>query len=121
MTFLNLNVRFGTEKSWTRSMLQGKGRNVERQSGRNTCMTADLPGGARTGGRSSPGIGPEAALAAAAAPLWLVAPVVSVLSRWDGEAKVEPPCDAPSSRRSRDLLAGVRGADNLRTRRSDRT
>ncbi|KAA6423528.1 MAG: hypothetical protein FRX49_06588 [Trebouxia sp. A1-2] len=81
-------------------------------------MTADLPGGARTGGRSSPGIGPEAALAAAAAPLWLVAPVVSVLSRWDGEAKVEPPCDAPSSRRSRDLLAGVRGADNLRTRRT---
>lgn len=76
------------------------------------CCALDLPGGARTGGRSSPGIGPAAALAAAAAPLWLVAAVVSVLSRWDGEAKAEPPCDAPSSRRSRGLLAGVRGADN---------
>ncbi len=100
------------------SMLQVKGRWVKCQAGRNTCMTADLPGGARTGGRSSPGIGPAAALAAAAAPLWLVAAAVSVLRRWEGEAKVEPPCEAPSSRRSRDLLAGVRGADNLCTRRN---
>jgi len=107
------------KRAGQRSMLQVKGRFLECQAGRNTCVTADLPGGARTGGRSSPGIGSAAALAAAAAPLWLVAAVVSVLRRWEGEARVEPPCDAPSSRRSRDLLAGVRGADNLRTRRND--
>lgn len=98
-------------------MLQVKGNFLVCPAGRNTCTSADLPGGARTGGRSSPGISPAAALAAAAAPLWLVAAVVSVLRRWEGEAKVEPPCDAQSSRQSRDLLAGVRGADNLRTRR----
>lgn len=73
---------------------------------------ADLPGGAMTGGRSSPGIDP----AAAAAPVAGAVPapgVGSVLSLWEGEARMEPACDAPPSRASRGRLAGVRGPGNL--------
>ena len=42
---------------------------------------ANLPGGAMTGGRSSPGMGPTAALTAAAAPVALLPiPVASVFN-----------------------------------------
>ena len=65
-----------------------------------------------TGGRSSPGIDP----AAAAAPVAAAVPppaVGSVLSLWEGEARLEPACEAPPRRASRGRLAGVMGPGNL--------
>ena len=61
-----------------------------------------------TGGRSSPGMDPAGAAAAV-----LLPEVGSILSLWEGEARVEPACDAPPSRASRGRLAGVRGPGNL--------
>ena len=37
----------------------------------------------------------------------------SVLSLWEGDARLEPACDAPPRRASRGRLAGVRGPGNL--------
>lgn len=72
------------------------------------CKAADLPGGAMTGGRSSPGMEPAGAAAAV-----LLPEVDSILSLWEGEARLEPACEAPPSRASRGRLAGVRGQRNL--------
>lgn len=78
---------------------------------------ADLPGGAMTGGRSSPGIAPPPpALAAAAAPVAAAEPLPelgSVLSLWEGEARLEPAWEPPPRRASRGRLAGVNGPGNL--------
>lgn len=52
----------------------------------------------------------DAMLVAAAVP----APELgSVLSLWEGDARLEPACDAPPRRASRGRLAGVRGPGNL--------
>lgn len=70
-----------------------------------------------TGGKSSPGMAPPPpALAAPAVPVAAPVPVPglgSVLSLWEGEARLEPAWDAPPRRASRGRLAGVRGPGNL--------
>lgn len=69
-----------------------------------------------TGGRSSPGMAPPPPALAAAAAAATAEPLPelgSVLSLWEGEARLEPAWEAPPRRASRGRLAGVRGPGNL--------
>lgn len=69
-------------------------------------MTANLPGGAMTGGRSSPGMATVALLCPKPA-------VGSAFTACRGDATPILPWEVPPSRASLDLLAGVNGPGSL--------